>query len=209
MPMKITGYENIRSDDKILTEKELLQILKLLDKIMISFKKIPWENITVLIFNNWLGLLLFELELFSIMKADDVHSENYKNMLIVVFSKSFSFFLRGERHFQKMNITIVINIDGQKVPFRNSLQMGAIKRIKNCETIQDLIDASPTAECPVCKDVTFTESTPFVFRVSCNHLVCFSCQTQCIQHNNIGLVEKKYIFFFNRWMSLYKILSLS
>ena len=61
--------------------------------------------------------------------------------------------------------------------------MLAIERIQNYETTQDLIDGSPTAECPVCLDVTFTESTEFQFRLNCNHLVCIDCASQLANLN--------------------------
>ena len=196
----------------MLIENELIQILDLLAKIMTNLNKIPWEKqtrtcpfhpytcpITLSIFKYLCKLLLFEMELFSILRPDDIHSKNYKNMLIEVFSISFRFFTRGQRHFKKFNFRIVdayINAEKSESPFvtfKEKMFLLVVKRIKNCDTIQDLIYASPTKECPVCMEVTFTESTPFNFRLNCNHLVCDSCR-QMLKKSNNTLVKINIIF---------------
>ena len=88
-----------------------------------------------------------------------------------------------------MDIKIVnanINAEISKSPlltFKEELLIDSFKTIKNYETIQDMIDGSPTAECPVCMDVTFTESTNFMFKLNCNHLLCVSCATLLDKYN--------------------------
>ena len=178
-------------------EKERFHILDLLDKIMISLNEIPWEKITLPIFKYWCDLFRFENMLHGII-IDDNPSKKIMNVVKSVDLKVHRFFFRGLIYF-KMNIQIVdANINAQKsesldVYFKENFLIPIIERIKNCETIQELIDSSPTAECPVCMDVTFTESTEFVIRFGCDHLVCFSCHIQ-LTKSNYRLVNKYIIF---------------
>ena len=165
---------------------------------MISLNEIPLENITLPIFKNWCDLLIFEHMLYFIIKEDNP-SKKLFNKYNPVSLKVFRYFFRVLIYFKKMIIKIVdANINSQKSEssvdsFDKSFLMPVIERIKNCETIQDLIDGSPTAECPVCMDVTFTESNHFLIRVSCNHLVCLSCTEQIDELNN-RLVKNIYYF---------------
>ena len=180
------------------TENERFHILDLLDKIMISMSEIPWESITLSVFKNWYDLLIFENMLCRIIMVDSP-SINLMNIVTSVDIKVYRFFFKSLIDFQKMNIKIVdANIIAQNsensfVHFKETKLMHIIERIKHCETIQDLIDGSPTPECPVCMDVTFTESTAFQFRLNCNHLVCHSC-AHILADYNYRLVKKHFIF---------------
>ena len=183
------------------TKNECFHIFDLLDKIMISLNEIPWESITLPIFKYWYDLLLFENMLCGISMGYNP-SKNFMSELNSVDQKFYRFFFRGLIHFKKLNVKIVdANINAQEsensiVSFKENLLMPVIERINNCETVQDLIDGSPNAECPICLDVTFTESTDFVFRVGCNHLVCLSCTQLAVKSNN-RLVKNIYIFSFD------------
>ena len=182
---------------KMITEKERFQILDLSDKIMISLNEIPCESITLPIFTYWCDLYIFERNFSNIIVGDN-SSKKCITVEKSVAVKLHRFFFRGLIYFKKMNIQIVgANINAQKSEssFEDKFLIPIIERIKNCETIQDLIDSSPTAECPVCMDVTFTESTHFIFRVGCNHLVCLSCHDQLTESNN-KLVNKYVIFIY-------------
>ena len=177
---EIAEFENFTIVVKMVKEKECFHILDLLDKIMITLNEITWESITLPAFKYWCDLLLFTDELSGTIE-DGKPSENLTNLLDSVNLKVYRFFFRGLIHFRKMNIKIVDannnapNFESSVVSRTEKFLMHSIERIKNYETIQDLIDDSPTAECPVCMDVMFTESTKFHFRISCNHLVCHSC----------------------------------
>ena len=196
---EIDNFEKLTNDDKLLREKERFHILDLSDKIMISLNKIPWESITLPIFKNWFDFLIFIDTLYVIIR-DDNSSENLLNVVKLVDQKIFTFFFRALIHFKNMNIEIVDanviaqNSESSVVSFKDFFLMRVTERIRNCETIQDLIDSSPTKECPVCKDVTFTESTHFMFTMSCNHLVCLSCATLLVEFNH-RLVENIYFLF--------------
>ena len=187
--------EKLKIYAKMLTEKEHFHILDLSDKIMISLIEIPWESITLPVFKYWCDLLMFE-KMLSVIIMDNNSYENVMKVVNSVAKKMNRFFFRGLIHFKKMNIKIVdanefeISVDS----YKEELLMLAIERIKNCKTIQDLIDDSPNEECPVCMDVTFTEATDFAFRLGCNHLVCFSCEIQLAEFNNNWLVKNYFIF---------------
>ena len=204
--------EKVIVDVKMLREEERLHIFDLLDKIVISVNEIPWLSITLPLFKFMCDLFLFENMLFGII-ADIIPSKNLMSVLKSVDQKFERFFFSGLLHFKKMNIKIVdANSNAQKsessvVCRKEEFLMHTIERIKNCDTIQDLIDSSPNEECPVCLDVTFTESTDFVFRVSCNHLVCSNCDTLLAKYNNYRLVKNILFLFFHMisWMFLFKI----
>ena len=185
-------FEKFTADVEMLTEKERFHIFDLLDKIMISLNKISWESITLPIFKYWCDLSIFENLFFGKFMGDilaDNPSKDLENKLNSVDPKVRRFFLRGLLHFKKMNIKIVdTDINAQKSEsslLKDNWLMLYIKRIKNCETIQDLIDDSPTDECPICKNVTFTESTSFLIRVSCNHLVCCICAEEAFKYSRL------------------------
>ena len=75
--------------------------------------------------------------------------------------KVYRFFFRGVIHF-KINIEIAdVNINREQEKFLLLVS----QRIKSFETIQDMIDSSPTKRCQICLNVTFTETTPFKFRL--------------------------------------------
>ena len=194
MGAQIIDYESLILDAEII-KKERLHILELSDEIMITLNEIPRESITLPIFKCWCDLFIFQDMLNIIIKSDDSCETliSVVNSVVIIYQ----FFFRGLIHFKKMNIQIVdaneseISVDSYKEEFL----MSFIEKIKNCETIQDLIDGSPNAECPVCMDVTFTESTHFKFRVGCNHLVCLSCHDQLTESNN-KLVNKYVIFIY-------------
>ena len=179
---------------------------------MISLNEIPWESITLPIFKYWYNLFLFEKMLYIIIKGDKSY-ENLIKVFLPVNHKVFRFFFKGLKHFKNMNIKIVdTNINAQKsessvVTYREKMLNLFIERIKNCETIQDLIDSSPTAECPVCMDVTFTESTDFLIRVGCNHLVCLSCSDQLVKYNNMLVKNILFFFLLISWIFLFKTFS--
>ena len=182
--------KNLTDDFKMLKEKERLYILDILDKLMISLNESPLESITLPIFKYWYELFMFGNMSHIIIMGDNA-SRNMKNVAKSVHQKVFTFFFRSLLHFKKMNIKILdANING---PNSKSFLMLAIEKIKNCETIQDLIDASPNTECPVCMAITFTESTEFIFRISCNHLVCENCTSKLAEFNN--WLVKEYIIF--------------
>ena len=179
-------FGNLPKPEEALGAEERHHILNLLVKIMFNLNEIPWESISLPIFKHWCDLLSFVNTLLRIIKSDN----SSKIVMIVLKSvtvKVFRFFFRGMIHFKMMNIKIVDNAQKSESsvdPFKEKFLMLVTKRIKNYETIQDLIDGSPTAECPVCRDVTFTESTDFVFRLGCNHLVCLGCEAMSIKANN-------------------------
>ena len=191
---EIDDFVKLTIDAEIITEKERFHILELTDEIMISLNEIPRESITLPIFKCWCDLLIFQY-MFTIIMECDNSCETLINVVNSVAMKVFRFFFRGLIHFKKINIKIVdaneseISVDSSK----EELLMLVIKRIKNYETIQDLIDNSPNAECPVCLDVTFTESTEFLISTTCNHLVCLSCAL-LIAESSDTLVEKYIIF---------------
>ena len=197
------NFEKFKDDVKMLTEKEGFHIFDLFDKIMISLYEIPREIITLPIFKHWCDFKIFEKMLCSII-MDNNHSKNLKRKVILVHLKCNRFFLRGLIHFKKMNIKVLDadinaqNSESSVVNYKEKMLMLVIKRIKNCETIQDLIDSSPNEECSICMDVTFTESTPFLIRVNCNHLVCLSCTIKLE-----GRLVEKYIIFLS--LILFKI----
>ena len=201
---EITDFEKLPVDVK---EKERFHIFDLSDKIMISLNEIPRESITLPIFKYWYDLLLF-IDTLHVIIMHDNPSTNLISVVRSVDLKAFRFFFRGLIYFNKMNIkigSIIIYINTQKfessvVSFKEDFLMRVIERIKNCETIQDLIDGSPTAECPVCMDVTFTESTDFRFNIRCNHLVCLSCSDQLVKYKN-RFVKIYYFPFF--WLARY------
>ena len=182
-------------------------ILKLMDEIMISLNEIPWKSFTLSIFKCWCDLFLFENTLHAIILVD-IPSQKLVTLVSSVNIKVRRFLFRGLIHFKKM-------INAQKsestvLSLKENLLIEVLGRINNCETIQDLIDSSPTAD-PVCKDVTFTESTEFQFRLNCNHLVCIAtefkfrldcnhlvcidCASQLAKVNL--LVEKIYYFHYS------------
>ena len=179
---EIANFEKLKADVKMLKEKERCHIFDLLDKIMISLNEISLESITLPIFKYWCDLFIFEYMLFMVFQKFDKPSNNLNEIIMSVNLKVSRFFFKALIHFKKLNIKIVDdNIVAQKseslnVICKEKLLILVIERIENCETVKDLIDASPTKECPVCWNVTFTESTPFKFRLTCNHLVCISCQ---------------------------------
>ena len=185
---QIADLENDTVVDTAVKEKDRFHIFDLLNKIMISWNEIPLESITLPIFKYWCSLMIFVM-------MDDNPSEKLMTVRNAVAAEVYRFFFKGLIHLKKMNIRIVdVNINAQKSESlydscTENFLMLVIKRINNCETIQDLIDSSPTAECPICMDVTFTETTHFEFRLHCNHLVCHSCQHKLIKFNN-GLVKK-------------------
>ena len=186
------------NDVKLLTENERFQILDLSDKIMIGLNEIPRESITLPVFNYWYNFLVFE-RCFPNMIIGDNSSKKFIDVMKSVAVKVYIFFFRSLIYFEKMNIQVVdANINAQKSESYVEIKflMLVIERIKNCETIQDLIDGSPTAECPVCMDVTFTESTHFIFRVGCNHLVCLGCTQLAVKSKSKKRLAKKYIYFF-------------
>ena len=174
----------------MVNEKGRSNILNILDRIMSRLNKMPWESITLVIFKYWCDLLLFQNMLHVIINGDN-SSENLIHELNIVSTHIFKFFFRGLLHFRKMNIKIVdANINAQKfqssaVSSKEEFLTLSSERIRNCETLQDLIDGSPNAECPICLEVTFTESTHFVFRISCNHLVCYSCEEQAAKFSKL------------------------
>ena len=188
----------------MLTAKERFHTYDLVDKIIISWNEIPLESITLSNFKYWCDLLIFEKMVCYEIKI--IRRNMDRTIFMVSVKEKFMRFLfRGLIHFKKMNIKVVdANIIAKEIKdqgnegFHNSYKenflMLVTERIKNCETTQDLIDGSPNKECPVCMDVTFTEATPFVFRLSCNHLLCHSCEMRVRKINR--LVEKIYYFYF-------------
>ena len=199
LPKLETELEKLTVDNKLVQVKKRLHILILSDKIMIILNKIPWESITLRTFKYWCDILFFVNTLYGIVEEDN-SSKNVLNLAKSVDLKVFRFFFRGLIHFRKMNIEIVDANINSVVSRKENFLMRVNKRIKNCETIRDLIDSSQNAECPVCKDVTFTESTDFVIKISCNHLVCLSCSDLLVEFNH-RLVKNIYIFFF--WLARY------
>ena len=165
---------------------------------MISLNEIPWESITLPIFKYWCDLLIYGNTVKCSKIMGDIPSKNLMNLKSENL-KVIRFFFRGLIHLKKMNSkTVDDNINAQKsessvVSSKESFLILVMERINHCKTIQDLIDSSPTAECPVCKDVTFTESSLFQFRVGCNHLVCLSCHVQLTKFNK--KLVNKYITF--------------
>ena len=191
-------FQIIKADVKMFKEKKLLHILDLSDEIMISLNEIPLEIITLSIFIYWCDLLMFEIMLFADLLEP---SENLEKKVGVLSLKLFRFFFRSLIHFKKMDIKIVdanINAEISKssvVTFKEKMLFYTFERLKNYETVQDLIDGSPTKECPVCMDVTFTESTEFRFRLNCNHLMCISCATQKVEYDRANKLVKIYNIF--------------
>ena len=190
------NYEKLRTDVQMLTAKERFHIFDLLDKIMISLNEIPWESITLSNFKHWCDLYFFRGMLCYNISDKIMDPKILTEVNESVKVKIFRFFFRGLIHFKKMNIKIVdanipsVEWNAQKTEgFHNSFKENilklASKRIKNCQTIQDLIDGSPNKECPVCMDVTFTEETDFIFRVSCNHLLCPNCECGVFKINKL------------------------
>ena len=193
-------FQIIKADVKKVKEKKLLHILDLSDEIMIILNEIPLENITLSIFKYWFDLMIFEMMLFADLWE---LSKNLEKKVDAVSLKLFKFFFGGLIHFKKMDITILdaeaetlealkINAEISKNKkiglhtFKEDMLIFTIERIKNYETVQDLIDDSPTKECPVCLDVTFTESTEFRFGLNCNHLLCLNCATLLAEYNKLN-----------------------
>ena len=208
---EIPNYENLpifeKFANKLNEEKERFYILELSDKIMISLNKIPWgidNKFTLSVFRRWCYLKSYIDTLHSVIR-DDNFSTNLINVVKSVDLKVNRFFFSGLIYFKKMNIEIVNK--SFLMDSREDFMDRVIQRIKNCETIQDLIDDSPTAECPVCMDVTFTESTHFRFTLSCNHLVCLSCSDQLVKYNNMLVKNILFFFLLISWIFLFKTFS--